>query len=163
MRKFLMMIAAGLLFGGAALAQTADTYQAASDALVTKANTALTAGSLDDARGLYERALVANPKNLQAYVGLGRVYEGLDRVGRGLRFYRKALEIEPNDVTALRYQGLAFLRRGLIDRANANRDRLARICRDGCNALDDVELAIEDWYATKDDEAEKVASNGTSG
>ncbi len=150
MRKLIMAIVAGLMVSSISLAQTSKSYQEVSKALVEQADAALSTGAYDDAKELYERALVANPKNGTAYVGLGQVYEGLDRVGRGLRFYRKALEIEPNDTGALRLQALAFLRRGLINRANKNRDRLARICGDGCRALDDVEIAIETWHAVQD-------------
>ncbi|RMB08524.1 tetratricopeptide repeat protein [Eilatimonas milleporae] len=144
-----------LAHGTGALAhQTASKFQALSKDLTTEATSALSAADAERAQGLYERALVADPANVQALIGLGRAHEAQGRVGRSLKYYRHALELEPNELTALEAQALAFLKRDLVDRAKRNRDKLARLCLTGCTALTSVDEALSQYEATETAEAE---------
>ena len=130
-----------------AFAQTAEKYRLLSSDLVKKADVSLKAEAPRDAQAIYERALVANPSNVDALVGLGRAHEAQGHTASGLKYYRKALEIEPNDRDALEVQALAFLKRNLADKAEGNREKLARICQGGCAELEAVESAIEEYRA----------------
>jgi len=143
------------------LGQTAEKYQIVSDQLIEKGTQALADNDLGGAQLLFEKALVADPSSVGAYIGLGRTYEGLERTGSSLRFYRKALEIDPNDLQALELQSLAFLTRDLVDRAVMNRERLARLCQHGCAELETVETAIELWHMDRAG-GNKVADNSTA-
>ena len=134
-------------------AQTDNKYKNISRQLVAEASAALASEKATDAQLLFERALVANPANTHALLGLGRSHEAQGRVGRSLKYYRQALEIEPNDQPALEAQALAFLKRDMMDRADANRAKLARLCPNGCTALDSVETALEAYLI--EDKAEK--------
>ena len=133
-------------------AETGKKFQAVSDKLAAEAATALLAqpaggdGS-NGAQVLYERALVANPANIAALIGLGRTHEKGGRVGKSLKYYRQALELEPNHLDALGLQGKAFLSKEMLDRAEANRDKLSRLCPQSCQQLDDLEVAIEGYKA----------------
>lgn len=148
MKKFVLFIttSAALTFAAQAV-QVDSKYQHVSSRLVSEAKAALSIEKIDDAQYLFERALVANPANTDALLGLGRAHEAQGRVGKGLKYYRQALEIEPNDVKALEAQALAFLKREMFDRADNNRAKLARLCPKGCEALDSVEVAIEAYLA----------------
>lgn len=130
-----------------AFAQTAEKYRLFSNDLVAKAAADMKSNEPRAAQALYERALVANPANVDALIGLGRAHEAQGHVGSGLKYYRKALEIEPNDRDALEVQALAFLKRNLAEKAEGNRDKLARICQSGCTELNTVETAIEEYRA----------------
>jgi len=141
--------------------QTDVKYQNISRQLVAEAAMALEAEKVSDAQLLYERALVADPANTNALLGLGRSHEVQGRVGRGLKYYRQALEIEPNDKAALEVQALAFLKREMLDRADANRAKLARLCPEGCTALDTVETALE-AYLAQDKAEEKTEAKSES-
>lgn len=146
-----------LAMGGAATAT--DKYKDTSRELVVQAHVALTSESAEDAQLLFERALVANPANLQALIGLGKSHEAQGRVGRGLKYYRQALSIDPNAFTALEAQALAFLKRDMVERAEANRDKLARLCTGGCGELDTVDTAIKGYQtAQKADVADASTS-----
>lgn len=129
-------------------------YKNISRQLVAEANVALKALEIDEARLLFERALVAYPANTNALLGLGRTHEAKGQVGRGLKYYRQALEIEPNDKGALEVQALAFLKREMLDRADANRAKLVRLCPNGCAARESVETALEAYLAE-----DKMAAN----
>lgn len=130
-----------------AVGETDGKYRNISRQLVAEANIAMGAERATDAQLLFERALTADPANIEALLGLGRSHEAQGRVGRGLKYYRQALEIEPNDKVALEAQALAFLKREMLDRADANREKLARLCPNGCDALDAVESALEAYLA----------------
>ncbi len=142
-----------------AMAQSETKFQKVSHQLVAQANAALGTDQFADAQLLYERALVASPSNTAALIGLGRSHEGQGRVGKGLKYYRQALEIEPNDQRALEVQALAFLKRDMKDRADSNRDKLARLCANGCAALASVETAIEAYQVDKDEKTATIAEN----
>ncbi len=151
---FAATIAFGLL-ATPAVAQTSDKYKQISERFVAEANVALKSDKSDQAQLLFERAIVADPANVKALIGLGRTHETQGRVGRSLKYYRQALEIEPNAMPALRAQALAFLKRDMVDRAERNREKLSRLCPDSCEALDTVETEIEAYHARKADEDAK--------
>lgn len=143
------LVAAGLLASvtSIAQAQTTEKYQNVSRQLAAQAGVAMKADKAEEAQLLFERALVADPANTDALLGLGKAHELQGRLGRSLKYYRQALEIEPNDKKALKAQALAFLKRDNWDRADANRAKLARLCPNGCEALNVVETALEAFLA----------------
>lgn len=151
-------IAGALLLAGSVSAN--DKYKDVSSQLVREAGVAFMAERTEDAQLLFERALVANPANIDALIGLGKTHEALGKVGRGLKYYRQALAIDPNAFPALEAQAVAFLKRDMVDRAEANRDKLARLCVAGCDALENVEVAIEGYRAEKADAQIADASRG---
>lgn len=150
-RNLLVATALMGVLAGPSIAQTAEKYQELSEQLVAEASGAMKAEQAKEAQSLYERALVANPANIDALIGLGKAHEAQGRIGSGLKYYRKALELEPNDKNALEYQALAFLKRNLRARAENNRDKLASLCTDGCDELETVTSAIEEFSARKAD------------
>ena len=131
----------------ASTAQTADKYHKLSEGYVVKALEAMGSGDAKQAQSLYERALVANPANAFAMVGLGKAHAEQGRTGRGLKYYRFALEVTPNYKPALAEQSLAFIRKGNIDRATTNQMILTRLCSKGCAELTAVNNAIDDFRA----------------
>ena len=134
-----------------AVAQVSDDYKSLSRELVRDGNEALAMEDAEAAKDLFERALVANPASVTALIGLGKSFEAMDSVPKGLKFYRHALAIEPNNLDALEAQSLAFLKRGLYDEAELNRDKLKRLCRAGCPALTDVEEALTAYLSQQAD------------
>ncbi|WP_286831123.1 MULTISPECIES: tetratricopeptide repeat protein [Kordiimonas] len=155
MRNSNLILALGLsaMMALPAAAQTSNKFQSLSRELVAQATVALHAEKPGDARLLFERALVADPANVAALVGLGQTAEAQGLTGRGLKYYRRALEIEPNHKVALEAQALAFLKRDMADRAEGNRDKLARLCMNGCEALTSVTSALEEYHAANNQTA----------
>jgi tetratricopeptide (TPR) repeat protein len=160
MSKFVITATVAVMMTGSAFAQVSDKYKDASRQLVGQAMVALKAEKIEEAQTLYERALVANPANLHALVGLGKSHEAQGRVGRGLKYYRQALAVDPNAMVALEAQAVAFLKRDMVNRAEANRAKLASLCEAGCQSLDSVETAIEVYRAEKAEaDAAQIAEN----
>jgi Tfp pilus assembly protein PilF len=113
-----------------------------SQTLAARAQTALTQNKTTDALDLYEAAVAADPKNTVAYVGLGRTYEAVGMQGRALRYYRLALDINPNDVSALEAQVAGMMAKSAPSKAQVPLDRLRKLCPKGCAALTRADAAF---------------------
>lgn len=59
-----------------------------------------------------------------------------------LTFYKKALEFDPDHRGALEYLGELYVQLGDLAKARENEDRLARLCPQGCEELEDLRQAI---------------------
>ncbi len=102
----------------------------------------LAAGQRQAAIDSFEAALAADPRNLQAYHGLAKAAEADGLPGKAVRFYREALQIDPNDLVALERQGIALMARGATARAEANLERLKTLCASPCSSADRLAAAI---------------------
>jgi Tfp pilus assembly protein PilF len=103
---------------------------------------ALALGKTQAAADSFEAALAADPRNRRAYIGLARAAEAEGLPGKAVRFYREALEIEPNDVAAIEAQGVALVERGATARAEMNLERLKKLCTGPCPQADRLAAAI---------------------
>lgn len=104
-------------------------------ALVERGKAALAAGDYEAADDALEAALVADPANRAAFVAMGRVAMAQELYGQAVAMTRKALVLEPTDRDALLVQTEALVAMGAIERAKANRERLAKLCPTGCAQL----------------------------
>lgn len=111
-------------------------------ALLKAGEAQLAKGKLDAATDSFESALAADPRNRQAYLGMARAAEGQGLPGKAVRFYREALEIDPNDLVTLELQGVALVERGATARAEANLDRMRKLCTGACPSADRLAAAI---------------------
>ena len=89
------------------------------------------AQEFDEAIGYYEASLVADPRNADAFIGLGRVAQAQALPGKAIGHYRAALALRPADRTALVLQGEALVARGALARAQTNLARLRELCGRG--------------------------------
>jgi Tfp pilus assembly protein PilF len=102
----------------------------------------LAAGKPDAATDSFEAALAADPRNRRAYMGLARAAEAQGLPGKAVRFYREALELDPNDLAVLEAQGLALVERGATARAGDNLERVKKLCPGSCPEADRLAAAI---------------------
>lgn len=100
--------------------------------LVASAKAAAAAGNLDGATDTLETALAVDPRNRAAFVALGQVSQARGLSGKAIRYYREALELDPNDIAALKGQGEALVSKGAIERARQNLAKIRRLCAKGC-------------------------------
>jgi tetratricopeptide (TPR) repeat protein len=112
-------------------------------ALLAQADAARKAGNLSGAQDLLETALAVDPRNRGAYVLAGRVSAAQNLPGKAIRFYRDALLIDPNDVSALSGQGEAMVQKGAVERAKVNLTRINTICKGACPAGTQLSAAID--------------------
>ncbi len=99
-------------------------------------------GNFSGAEDLLESALAIDPRNRGAYVALGRVAQGQGLPGKAVRFYRDALALDPNDLSALAGQGEAMVAKGAVERARVNLARINQLCKTGCAQATALNAAI---------------------
>ena len=109
-----------------------DQIDPRSLALLHQGEALRAAGNFTGAEDMLESALAIDPRNRGAYVALGRVSLGQGLPGKAVRFYRDALALDPNDVTALAGQGEAMVQKGAVERARVNLVRITGICKGNC-------------------------------
>jgi Tfp pilus assembly protein PilF len=109
--------------------------QAAGDAALAKAQHT---AAID----AYEAAAVVDPRNGRAFIGIAHAYEAQGLPGKAVRFYREALALDPNDLSALEGQGKALVARGARARANLNLVRIRTLCKSDCAAAKRLEVAL---------------------
>lgn len=109
-----------------------DQIDPRSVALASQAQALTGQARFQEATDLYETALVVDPRNRQAYIGLAKAAQGLKLPGKAIKFYFEALKLEPNDVAALAGQGEALVQRGAVERAKQNLERIKKLCTTPC-------------------------------
>ncbi|MCM8731375.1 tetratricopeptide repeat protein [Hephaestia sp. GCM10023244] len=105
-----------------------DQIDPRSMALLAQGEAAAKTGDLEGAADTLETALVVDPRNRAAFVALGDVTHKRGMPGKAIRLYREALNLDPNDITALRGEGEALVARGAIDQAKADLVKIRRLC-----------------------------------
>lgn len=109
-----------------------DQINPRSLALLRQGEASRVAGNLSGAEDMLESALAIDPRNRGAYVALARVAQGQGLPGKAVRFYRDALALDPNDLTALAGQGEAMVQKGAVERARVNLARINQLCKGSC-------------------------------
>ncbi|MGE3872323.1 MAG: tetratricopeptide repeat protein [Parvibaculaceae bacterium] len=95
-------------------------------------------GAIADLNGLIDQG-VQHP-DIYNLMGYSLRKSGDPRTA--LSFYRKALEFDPDHKGALEYLGELYVEMGDIGKAQANEARLAQLCPQGCEELEDLKQAI---------------------
>lgn len=102
----------------------------------------LAAGRFIEADDALETALVVDPRNRTAFIALAKVAQKQKLFGQAIRYTRKALALEPNDIEALAVQGEAMVELGAVAKARENLARLQQLCPTGCAPLTELTTAI---------------------
>ena len=76
-----------------------DEIDPRSIALLQQGQALTASGKYAEAIDALETALVVDPRNRAAYVGLARVRQGQKLPGKAIKLYAEALKIEPSDVS----------------------------------------------------------------
>lgn len=144
-RKFLIagVAAAIATFSGVAYCKTVEPRVSPRSMQLTHSGEALLGSkkalaAIDE----FETALAVDPTNVRAYIGMARAHEAVGLPGKAVKFYREALSIDPNDLTALEEQGEALVTRGATTQATANLDRIRKLCAGECDNAKRLAAAI---------------------
>ncbi len=119
-----------------------DQINPQSMTLLSKGEAAAKAGNLDAAADTLETALAVDPRNRGAYVALAEVTRERGMPGKAIRLYREALNLDPNDVRALRGEGEALVARGAVAQAKNDLAKIKRICAKACPEAAALEAVI---------------------
>ena len=152
----LYLLMAGILSAPtAAVAQTSEPYREISTYLVGEGNSALDEGDLNTARDFFEQAVVSDPQNIDAYLGLGKTHFKADIYSVSLKYYEIALSLDPTSLGALEGQTYVYLAGDSLKAARENLTKLETICfSEDCAEVDRVTSAINDYVASFEVETE---------
>lgn len=129
-----------------AMADIDKAYIDASKKLYEQAEIALGNEQYDDAKSLFEQSVVANPKQSESYIGLGKIFYAKEQYALAIRNFDIALTINPLLPEALEEKGKSQLKRHAVDQAKETKERLAEVCGDkSCDNLGRLEAAIADY------------------
>ncbi len=118
-----------VLVASTGVSQTPDNQlNPRSVALLKQGEAAIGAGNLQAADDALEAALIVDPRNRQAFLGLARVAQRQKLYGQAIRFTNRALALEPNDINALQVQGEAMVEMGAVARARQTLERVRKLC-----------------------------------
>ena len=101
----------------------------------------------EDAISILEGVVADDPGNADAYNWLGYTHRQLGRYDEAMTYYEQALAIDSDHRGALEYLGEAYLAMGDLAAAEAMLERLDSACWFGCDELEQLEQAIEEYRA----------------
>jgi len=132
---------------GPAAAIGTDTTSAGSAELV-RAEAAVKAGRYRDAIRSLTVVVSEEPRNADAHNYLGYAHRKLGEFPAALKHYEQALAIDPNHRGANEYLGELHLQMNDLPKAEAQLEKLSRICFLGCEELDELRAAVEQFRKT---------------
>lgn len=100
-------------------------------------------GRIDAARDYFETALVVDPQNRAALVGLALVARAQGLTGKAIHYYNEALNLSPDDAGLLAAQGEVMVEKGAVLKARENLAKLRAICVTACPEATALNAAIE--------------------
>lgn len=95
----------------------------------------------------FRKAVVAEPDNADAHNMLGYALRWSGQMDQALASYERALQLDPRHRGALQYSGIAYIRAGRTDRAEANLAKLKDLCGVNCAEYRELAKALADAKA----------------
>jgi tetratricopeptide (TPR) repeat protein len=95
-----------------------------------------------DAVSLLMKVVGRDPKNADAWNGLGFASRKLGKYADALGYYEKALAINPEHLGANEYLGELYLETGDLPKAQERLAKLDKLCPSGCQEYRDLKAAI---------------------
>lgn len=134
---------AAVLALGASVGQGADhVTDPRAAALIAEGRSALAAGQSDKAVDAFEAALVIDPAATGIYLDLAEAARRNGLQGKAIRYYRAALEREPDNLAALSGEGAALVEKGAVEKARRNLAKLQTMCGESCAEAQQLAAAI---------------------
>ena len=111
--------------------------------LVAQGKSQLAAGQPAAAVDSFEAALAIDPGYTAVYLELGEAARAQGLQGKAIRYYREALERDPQNLAAISGEGEAMLEKGAVEKAKRNLAQLQSLCGASCNETRQLAMAIE--------------------
>lgn len=111
-------------------------------ALLAEGRAELAVGQTDKAIDAFEAALAIQPGATPIYLQLAEATRRQGMQGKALRYYRDALETDPQNLQALAGEGAALVEKGAMEKARRNLSRLQGLCGERCDATRELATAI---------------------
>ena len=112
-------------------------------ALISEGRSELASGQIQAAIDSFEAALAIDPAYTPIYLDLAEAARHSGLQGKAIRYYREALERDPNNLAAITGEGEALLEKGAIEKAKRNLAQLQSLCGATCSEAQQLAAAIE--------------------
>lgn len=136
------LMAVWILAAGPVLAMGSDVEK-----MLKEAVTAIEKKDYKQAITHLEEVLVDEEKNADALNYMGYSYRKLGNYDRALKYYKAALEVDPDHKGANEYIGEAYLELKQPAQAKIHLDRLAKICGPSCEEYRELKEAYDAYRA----------------
>jgi predicted O-linked N-acetylglucosamine transferase (SPINDLY family) len=123
-----------------------DSFEALSLLGIVKAQS----GHVEEAAGLFERAVAARPNDAAAHSNYGNVLCDLGRWRDAVALYERALQLDPRYWKAYNNRGRALRALGELDAALESYDRLVRMQPDDAQAHYNRAVTLQDLNRTEE-------------
>ncbi len=128
---------------GASVGQSADRVtDPRAAALIAEGRGALAAGQPEKAVDAFESALAIDPGATGVYLDLAEAARRNGLQGKAIRYYRAALERDPQNLAALSGEGAALVEKGAVEKARRNLAKLQTMCGENCAETRQLAAAI---------------------
>jgi tetratricopeptide (TPR) repeat protein len=127
----------------ASMAETADW--AALDPDFAAGKRAIVAGDWNRALAALTSAALRDTRNADIQNYLGYVHRRLHQIDRAMRYYERALALNPRHRSAHEHLGEAYLVQGAPAEAKKHLAQLEQICLFPCQEYDDLKQAITEY------------------
>jgi tetratricopeptide (TPR) repeat protein len=111
--------------------------------LIEEGKQSLDDGRLQAAVDAFEAALVIDPGYTPIFVDLARAARKEGLQGKAIRYYREALQQDPDNFAALSGEGEAMVEKGAIEKARRNLTKLESLCGQTCAETKSLASSIE--------------------
>lgn len=111
--------------------------------LLAEGRSLLEMGDAQGATDAFEAALAVDPAYSDVYLGLAEAARQDGLQGKAIRYYREALERDPENLAALSGEGEALVEKGAVEKARQNLAQLQDLCGEGCSETMDLAAALD--------------------
>ncbi len=110
--------------------------------LIAEGEAALSAGDAQGAIDAFEAALAVDPGHTPVFLSLAEAarLDGLQ--GKAIRYYREALNRDPDNFAAISGEGQALVEKGALEKAKRNLTKLESLCGSTCPETRNLQLSI---------------------
>ncbi|MDC3012227.1 MAG: tetratricopeptide repeat protein [Pseudomonadota bacterium] len=112
--------------------------------MYSKAYKMIDKGQYSKAQKILKNYTKSEPEDPDGWTLLAFTYRKLDKFAESEEYYLKALNLEPDNKSALEYQGELFIETNRIDLANANIKKLQNLCPNSCEELEKLQSYLLD-------------------
>ena len=112
--------------------------------MYSKAYKMIDKGQYSKAQKILKNYTKSEPEDPDGWTLLAFTYRKLDKFAKSEEYYLKALNLEPDNKSALEYQGELFIETNRIDLANANIKKLQNLCPNSCEELEKLQSYLLD-------------------
>ena len=97
----------------------------------------------EDARFLFERSIVFNPKDAKSYLYLAKIYNHEDNQSKEEHNLETALLIEPNNEEAVLMMIKIAIKQSNYDKVKNLSDTFSKVCKNLCNENQEIKESLK--------------------